>query len=82
MRGEGPYLWDRDDKRYLDFLSGLAVTSLGHSHPAVAEALADQSQRLLHVSNLYATEHNWCGGGRARPLIGDGSPAGWPGLLL
>ncbi len=75
MRGEGAYLWDRDDKRYLDFLSGLAVTSLGHAHPAVAEALAAQSQRLLHVSNLYATEHNWAVATELDRLIGDGSPA-------
>ena len=57
VRGEGSWLWDRDGNRYLDFLSGLAVTSLGHSHPAVAEALATQARRLLHVSNLFATEH-------------------------
>ncbi|MDH3678709.1 MAG: acetylornithine/succinylornithine family transaminase [Acidimicrobiia bacterium] len=76
IRGEGPYLWDRDDRRYLDFLSGLAVTSLGHSHPAVAEALATQSQRLLHVSNLYATEHNWAVATELDVLIGDGEPVG------
>lgn len=58
VRGEGVELFDRYDKRYLDFLSGLAVTSLGHAHPVVAEALAAQAQRLLHVSNLFATEHN------------------------
>lgn len=58
VRGQGVELFDRFDKRYLDFLSGLAVTSLGHSHPVVAEALASQAQRLLHVSNLFATEHN------------------------
>ncbi len=58
LRGEGVWLWDREDRRYLDLLSGLAVTSLGHSHPAVAAALAEQSQRLLHVSNLFGTEHN------------------------
>jgi predicted acetylornithine/succinylornithine family transaminase len=51
-------LWDRDGQRYLDLLSGLAVTSLGHAHPAVAEALAEQAQTLLHVSNLFGTEHN------------------------
>ena len=76
VRGEGSYLWDRDDKRYLDFLSGLAVTSLGHAHPAVAKALADQAQRLLHVSNLYATEHNWAVAREIDRLIGDGTPAG------
>ncbi|MEM7342331.1 MAG: acetylornithine transaminase [Actinomycetota bacterium] len=76
VRGEGPYLWDRDGTRYLDFLSGLAVTSLGHAHPAVAQALAEQSQRLLHVSNLYATEHNWAVARELDRLIGDGTPAG------
>jgi predicted acetylornithine/succinylornithine family transaminase len=55
VRGRGTELWDADGNRYLDFLSGLAVTSLGHSHPAVAEALASQAQTLLHVSNLFAT---------------------------
>jgi len=59
VRGDGSRLWDRDGKVYLDFLSGLAVTSLGHSHPAVAEALAAQATTLLHVSNLYGTEPGW-----------------------
>lgn len=53
-RGAGTELWDVDGRRYLDFLSGLAVTSLGHSHPVVAEALATQAQQLLHVSNFFA----------------------------
>jgi len=56
VRGEGTVLWDDAGKRYLDFLSGLAVTSLGHSHPAVAKALCDQANTLLHVSNLFGTE--------------------------
>jgi acetylornithine/N-succinyldiaminopimelate aminotransferase len=55
VRGEGTELWDDRDNRYLDFLSGLAVTSLGHSHPAVAAALRDQATTLLHVSNLFRT---------------------------
>src|SRR5213078_4688634 len=53
VRGEGSYLWDSEGRRYLDFLGGLAVTSLGHAHPEVADALADQARTLLHVSNLY-----------------------------
>jgi acetylornithine/N-succinyldiaminopimelate aminotransferase len=53
VRGVGSELWDSDGKRYLDFLSGLAVTSLGHAHPAVADALAEQARTLLHVSNLF-----------------------------
>ena len=64
VRGEGVVaVGPRRQRRYLDLLSGLAVTSLGHSHPAVAEALAEQAQTLLHVSNLFGTEHNWHGGG-------------------
>ncbi len=55
VRGAGTELWDDAGKRYLDFLSGLAVTSLGHAHPEVAEAIAEQARTLLHVSNLYGT---------------------------
>ena len=55
-RGEGIHLWDTDGRRYLDFLCGLAVTSLGHAHPGVAEAVAAQARTLVHVSNLYLTE--------------------------
>ena len=56
VRGQGCWLWDRDGTRYLDFLSGIAVCSLGHAHPRVAEAVAEQARTLCHVSNLYATE--------------------------
>ncbi len=76
VRGEGPYLWDSNDVNYLDFLSGLAVTSLGHSHPAVAAAVAEQAKRLMHVSNLYATEHNGDVAITIDRLIGNGEPAG------
>lgn len=54
VRGQGTQLWDVDGKRYLDFLCGLAVTSLGHSHPSVAAAVAEQASTLLHVSNFFA----------------------------
>lgn len=54
VRGEGTRLWDDEGKEYLDFLCGLAVTSLGHAHPAVARAIADQASTLLHVSNFFA----------------------------
>ncbi len=53
VRGEGTTLWDSEGKEYLDFLTGLAVTSLGHAHPEVADAIAEQARTLLHVSNLY-----------------------------
>jgi len=53
VRGEGSRLVDVDGKAYLDFLGGLAVTGLGHAHPAVAAAIAEAAGTLLHVSNLY-----------------------------
>lgn len=55
VKGEGTRLWDDEGRGYLDFLGGLAVTSLGHAHPAVADAICAQSRTLLHVSNLFAT---------------------------
>jgi acetylornithine/N-succinyldiaminopimelate aminotransferase len=55
VRGQGTRLWDRDGNEYLDFLTGLAVVGLGHSHPEVADAVAEQARTLVHVSNLYAT---------------------------
>ena len=56
VRGEGTRVWDDDGREYLDFLTGLAVCSLGHSHPAVADAVNAQARTLLHVSNLFANE--------------------------
>ncbi|MGI8809588.1 MAG: acetylornithine transaminase [Acidimicrobiales bacterium] len=77
VRGSGSRLWDADGKSYLDFLGGLAVTSLGHAHPVVAEAIAEQARTLLHVCNLYGTtigpevaetlDRLIGGGGAARP---------------
>ena len=55
VRGRGTELWDSAGRRYLDFLCGLAVTSLGHAHPEVAAALTEQAGTLLHTSNLFAT---------------------------
>jgi len=52
-RGEGPYLYTADGRRYLDFGSGIAVTALGHSHPHLVQAIQDQAGRLWHVSNLF-----------------------------
>lgn len=52
-RGEGPYVFDTDGRRYLDFGSGIAVTALGHAHPALVQALTEQAQKLWHTSNLY-----------------------------
>ncbi|MFI3185141.1 MAG: aspartate aminotransferase family protein [Methylococcaceae bacterium] len=52
-RGEGAWLFDQNNERYLDALSGIAVCSLGHAHPAVHQAICKQSEKLLHTSNLY-----------------------------
>ncbi|MEO8363058.1 MAG: acetylornithine/succinylornithine family transaminase [Ilumatobacteraceae bacterium] len=52
-RGNGTELWDINGKRYLDFLCGIAVTSLGHSHPEVSKAIAEQAKTLMHVSNFF-----------------------------
>ena len=53
VRGEGTLLYDAEGKAYLDFITGLAVVSLGHAHPAVADAVGEQARTLSHVSNLY-----------------------------
>ncbi|HZU71578.1 MAG TPA: acetylornithine transaminase [Acidimicrobiales bacterium] len=76
VSGRGTELWDDQGKRYLDFLSGLAVCSLGHSHPAVAEALCRQAGTLLHVSNLYSNAVAPQLARRLDRLVGDGQPAG------
>jgi acetylornithine/N-succinyldiaminopimelate aminotransferase len=52
-RGEGVWLWDTEGRQYLDALGGIAVCALGHAHPGVAQAIADQARRLVHTSNLY-----------------------------
>ncbi len=54
-RGEGTIVWDSDGKQYLDFVGGIAVTSLGHANPVIVEALTRQAQKLITVSNLYYT---------------------------
>ncbi len=56
VKGEGAELWDREGKRHLDFLCGLAVTGLGHAHPVVTDAIARQADTLTHTSNLFANE--------------------------
>ena len=53
-RGDGTEVFATDGTRYLDFLAGISVVSLGHSHPVVADAIADQARKLVHVSNFFA----------------------------
>lgn len=56
VKGKGAYVWDADGNQYLDFVSGLAVTSLGHCHPKVVKAVWRQAATLMHVSNIYHIE--------------------------
>jgi predicted acetylornithine/succinylornithine family transaminase len=56
VRGEGARLWDAEGREYLDLFSGLAVTNLGHAHPAVVRAITEQAGKVLHVSNLQYCE--------------------------
>lgn len=55
VKGEGCRLWDEKGKEYIDFVGGIAVCALGHSSPLITEVLAEQSKKLVHVSNLYYT---------------------------
>ena len=55
-RGDGIHLWDENKKQYLDALSGISVTSLGHNYPAVTEAIQQQAATLIHTSNIYSIE--------------------------
>src|SRR5215813_3734681 len=56
-RGDGPYMWDVDGKRYLDFIAGIGVNALGQNHPRIVEVIREQSARLIHTSNLFYNEY-------------------------
>lgn len=71
-RGEGSHLWDGDGRRHLDFLAGIAVTSLGHSHPVFVEAISKQAATLSHVSNFFATRPQLALAARLKRLAGAG----------
>jgi len=71
-RGEGSYLWDSEGKRLLDFLAGIAVTSLGHAHPVFVEAVSRQAATLAHVSNYFATPSQLALAARLKRLAGAG----------
>ncbi|KAE8352665.1 pyridoxal phosphate-dependent transferase [Aspergillus coremiiformis] len=59
VKGQGCYLWDMENRRYLDLTAGIAVNSLGHCDPEIAQIIAEQAETLIHASNLY---HNvWTG---------------------
>ena len=56
VRGEGVHVWDSGGKKYLDFLAGISVSNLGHAHPALLRAIREQSERIIHTSNIYYNE--------------------------
>lgn len=72
VRGEGSYLWDADGRRHLDFLAGIAVTSLGHAHPTFVAAVSAQAATLAHVSNYFATPPQLALAARLKRLAGAG----------
>ncbi|HEY3974840.1 MAG TPA: aspartate aminotransferase family protein [Candidatus Sulfotelmatobacter sp.] len=82
-RGKGVFLYDIEDKKYLDFVSGLGVNALGHAHPRIVKAIREQAARLVHVSNLYYHEYQGplaeklCGlASGAAAAVGDSSAIG------
>jgi len=70
VRGDGPRLYDVDGREYLDFVSGIGVASLGHAHPGLAAAIADQAKTLVHTSNLYYHPFQAEAAGRLSALSG------------
>lgn len=71
-RGEGSWVWDADEKRYLDFLGGIAVNCLGHAHPVFVEAVSTQAATLSHVSNYFTTPAQLEIAARLKRLAGTG----------
>jgi len=72
VKGEGCSVWDSEGNRYLDFLAGIAVNSLGHAHPVLIEAAARQAATLVHVSNLFSTPPQLELAARLKRLAGTG----------
>ena len=69
-RGEGCWVWDKQGKRYLDALAGIAVVGIGHSHPKFVQALTAQAAKLIHTSNIYEIEHQEALGARLAAISG------------
>ena len=69
-RGKGARVWDEDGREYLDFTSGIAVNALGHSHPALQKAIAEQAGELIHTSNLFLTRPQALLAARLEQMVG------------
>lgn len=70
VKGKGARLWDADGKEYIDFLTGVSVTSLGHTHPAVTRVLQEQAEKIVHVSNYFYLEEQIAAAERLADLVG------------
>src|SRR6202789_3380032 len=78
-RGKGVFLYDIDDRRYLDFVSGLGVNALGHAHPRIVKTIREQAGKLIHVSNLYYHEYQGALAEKLCTLAGGSSLGGSEG---
>jgi acetylornithine aminotransferase len=74
VRGEGCYVWDSEGTRYLDFLAGIAVNSLGHAHPVLVDAVSSQVATLAHISNYFASPSQIELAERLKRISGAGEP--------
>lgn len=77
VEGHGMVLMDDDGKEYLDFLSGIGVVSVGHSHPRLVQAIQEQAAKLLHVSNYYYVEHRGRVAQRIATLLAGDANTAW-----
>jgi acetylornithine/N-succinyldiaminopimelate aminotransferase len=75
-RGKGVFLYDLEDRRYLDFVSGLGVNALGHAHPRIVKTIREQAGKLIHVSNLYYHEYQGALAEKLCTLAGGSSVGG------
>jgi predicted acetylornithine/succinylornithine family transaminase len=78
-RGKGVFLYDLEDRRYLDFVSGLGVNALGHAHPRIVKTIREQAAKLIHVSNLYYHEYQGALAEKLCTLAGGTTQDGSPG---
>src|SRR5882762_9247918 len=81
-RGERVWVWDESGKKYLDALAGIAVNTLGHGHAKLTRAIAEQSSRLIHTSNLYRIAEQERLADKLARLYGNGKGVENPGIVV
>src|ERR1700684_2300433 len=79
VRGKGCQVWDADGREYTDLIAGIAVSALGHAHPAITEAVTRQVNSIAHTSNLFLHEGEIALAARLLGLLGGGPGSGGPG---